>query len=211
MSDDFLSLISRRLSTPLSAIKAISNHLDMKVEDAKLKIFTNNLKIESSKLEKIFSRLLYFLELKEKGTNTKVEKTHIDGFLSNLEEMYSIENKVEITKNINVDKINYWRYIILKELVENSFKFCNLEKLVVQVELTPTSLIVQDNGAGIHTEEREKIFGPFQGDKYITDNISGTGLGLPIVKKLVELEEGKINIENIKPSGFKISIFFKEG
>jgi nitrogen fixation/metabolism regulation signal transduction histidine kinase len=62
-------------------------------------------------------------------------------------------------------------------------------------------LSVRDNGCGFSDEIRARVFEP-----YVTTKLKGTGLGLPIVKKIVEEHEGLIHIENIKPHGAQISI-----
>lgn len=62
-------------------------------------------------------------------------------------------------------------------------------------------LSVRDNGCGFSDEIRARVFEP-----YVTTKPKGTGLGLPIVKKIVEEHEGLIHVENIKPHGAQISI-----
>ena len=62
-------------------------------------------------------------------------------------------------------------------------------------------LSVRDNGCGFSDEIKARVFEP-----YVTTKPKGTGLGLPIVKKIVEEHEGLIHIENIKPRGAQISI-----
>jgi nitrogen fixation/metabolism regulation signal transduction histidine kinase len=62
-------------------------------------------------------------------------------------------------------------------------------------------LSVRDNGCGFSEEIRARVFEP-----YVTTKLKGTGLGLPIVKKIIEEHDGLIHIENIKPQGAQISI-----
>ncbi|MEK7844246.1 MAG: ATP-binding protein, partial [Pseudomonadota bacterium] len=62
-------------------------------------------------------------------------------------------------------------------------------------------LSIRDNGCGFSDEIRARVFEP-----YVTTKSKGTGLGLPIVKKIVEEHDGLIHIENIKPHGAQISI-----
>ena len=62
-------------------------------------------------------------------------------------------------------------------------------------------LSVRDNGCGFSDEIKARVFEP-----YVTTKPKGTGLGLPIVKKIIEEHEGLIHIENIKSHGAQISI-----
>jgi nitrogen fixation/metabolism regulation signal transduction histidine kinase len=62
-------------------------------------------------------------------------------------------------------------------------------------------LTIKDNGCGFPDEVRSRVFEP-----YVTTKAKGTGLGLPIVKKIVEEHEGTITIQNLKPRGAQITI-----
>jgi len=62
-------------------------------------------------------------------------------------------------------------------------------------------LTIRDNGCGFSDEVRSRVFEP-----YITTKVKGTGLGLPIVKKIVEEHEGTIHIQNLKPKGAQVTI-----
>ena len=69
------------------------------------------------------------------------------------------------------------------------------------VSQSSISLSVSDNGSGFPDEVRARAFEP-----YVTTKPKGTGLGLPIVKKIVEEHNGTIQIENTLPHGARISI-----
>ena len=60
---------------------------------------------------------------------------------------------------------------------------------------------VSDNGGGFPEQVKARVFEP-----YVTTKVKGTGLGLPIVKKIVEEHSGTIKIENIRPRGARITI-----
>jgi nitrogen fixation/metabolism regulation signal transduction histidine kinase len=62
-------------------------------------------------------------------------------------------------------------------------------------------LSVSDNGGGFAEHVKARVFEP-----YVTTKPKGTGLGLPIVKKIVEEHHGAIRVENIRPQGARISI-----
>ncbi|MDR0943719.1 MAG: response regulator [Ruminococcus sp.] len=76
------------------------------------------------------------------------------------------------------------------------------------------SFAVKDTGIGIRTEERDRLFKPFeQLDKIKNKKVTGTGLGLVITKNLCELMGGTIAVESVYGSGskFTIALPFKEG
>jgi nitrogen fixation/metabolism regulation signal transduction histidine kinase len=75
--------------------------------------------------------------------------------------------------------------------------------IMVRTEIVSNGMrfSVSDNGAGFPEQVRARVFEP-----YVTTKSRGTGLGLPIVKKIVEEHSGVIEIENIRPCGARVSI-----
>ena len=96
---------------------------------------------------------------------------------------------------------------ILVNLVGNAIKFTEQGQILVNVELestTPESVCahfsVRDTGVGIPAEHQEKIFEPFsQADQSMTRKYGGTGLGLTICSRLVEMMGGRIWV--VEPAG----------
>ena len=80
-----------------------------------------------------------------------------------------------------------------------------IEKPVIEIKTEVKQgniqLSVCDNGCGFSDEVRTRVFEP-----YVTTKAKGTGLGLPIVKKIIEEHEGTIRIENRKPHGAQVII-----
>jgi signal transduction histidine kinase len=84
-------------------------------------------------------------------------------------------------------------------LVGNALKFCKRGRVAVWVERQGNDLLyhVSDTGIGIPKEELKNIFTEFQQvDTAITREFSGTGLGLNITKKFVEMHDGRIWAES---------------
>lgn len=75
--------------------------------------------------------------------------------------------------------------------------------ITVCTEVLPNGVqfSVSDNGKGFSEQIKAQVFEP-----YVTTKIKGTGLGLPIVKKIVDEHNGTIQIENIQPQGAKVTI-----
>ncbi|WP_425617019.1 response regulator [Anatilimnocola sp. NA78] len=104
---------------------------------------------------------------------------------------------------------------IVNNLVSNAIKFTYSGEVVVSVrrgtslanpsdETVPISFCVADTGIGIAAEKQKLIFEPFeQADASTTRHFGGTGLGLTIVQRLVELLDGRITIESELGKGSK--------
>ena len=87
----------------------------------------------------------------------------------------------------------------LVNLVENAVKFTASGTITLSVERTATKVLFQvsDTGEGIADEDMGRIFDAFhQGDTSSTRKSQGTGLGLTIVKRVVELHGGAVNVES---------------
>ena len=98
---------------------------------------------------------------------------------------------------------------ILINLVDNAIKFTHEGSIAVSAEVrkqTEESILlefsVSDSGIGIRPEDQARIFSPFtQADASTTRNYGGTGLGLTISRKLVELMEGQLRVESLPDQG----------
>jgi nitrogen fixation/metabolism regulation signal transduction histidine kinase len=73
--------------------------------------------------------------------------------------------------------------------------------VVTELAGTRARLLIADNGPGFPVELLPRIFEP-----YVTTKARGTGLGLPIVKKIVEEHQGSIEISNAPDGGARIDI-----
>jgi signal transduction histidine kinase len=96
-------------------------------------------------------------------------------------------------------------------LISNSIKYSSLERnLEILIKTTMSDkycvLIVKDNGLGIKKENQDKIFNKY---KRLHDHVEGTGLGLYMVKRIVENAGGKIEVESELGKGSTFKIFFK--
>ncbi len=101
---------------------------------------------------------------------------------------------------------------VLLNLVANSLKFTQpggevavtLARAGEELELT-----VSDSGIGIAAEDHQRIFEPFeQAESELNRRFEGTGLGLPLVKSLVELHGGRIVLDSAPGRGTRVSLFF---
>lgn len=95
---------------------------------------------------------------------------------------------------------------VLHNLLQNAQDaLIGVEVPVIEIKTTNfqncVRLTVRDNGCGFSDEVKSQVFEP-----YVTTKSKGTGLGLPIVKKIVEEHEGMIHIENIRPHGALVTI-----
>ena len=118
-------------------------------------------------------------------------------------------NSSKEAENINIDK-NFLRRVLIN-LIQNAFKYSNKDtevKLTINMIENRLYFEIQDFGYGIEGEELENIFNKFHRAKR-NRNISGSGLGLYIVKGLVESMGGEITVESKVDVGTTMKFYIK--
>ncbi|KRQ86132.1 Alkaline phosphatase synthesis sensor protein PhoR [Caloramator mitchellensis] len=120
--------------------------------------------------------------------------------------------RISVTSNVSEklmafdpDKIER----ILLNLISNALKFTPIGgRIVVKIiDLNEKVILtVQDNGVGMDKEDLKDVFNKFRNMKKNYKENEGTGLGLSLVKRLVEMHNGQINVESKKGRGTKFTI-----
>lgn len=215
MKTEFVANISHELRTPLTAIKAYTETLlNMEVDRESQREFLETVYEQSERLESLLNDLLDFT-LIESGT-MELEYSEFD--LCELikevvENLKQLAEKYKVKINVNCESISISadkRRIkqAIHNLVDNSIKFSDKSKeeryvnISVEKKEENLSIIIEDNGIGISQEDKEKIFEKFyRGDRSLTYEVPGTGLGLTIVQEIIKLHGGKINVNSTLGEG----------
>jgi signal transduction histidine kinase len=213
----FLSMISHEFRTPLSVILASSQLLtqgsQLWSEERKKKTFD---RIQSS--AKLMTRLLTDILTLSRADAGKLdyypEVLDLEAFCLNLVEEKQISTPTHGIKFMRSGATHPVRldanllYSILNNLLENAIKYSAPEQPVIlrtQIKTETVIFQVQDQGIGVLAEEQQQIFELF----YRGQNagaIAGTGLGLAVVKKCVELHQGTISIRSEVEKGTTFTV-----
>ncbi|CAM3058555.1 tetratricopeptide repeat-containing hybrid sensor histidine kinase/response regulator [Flavobacterium frigoris] len=219
---DFLSTVSHELRTPLNAINGITHLLLEENPKTSQLHYLSSLKFSGNYLTTFINEILEINKIE----SNKVEVENINFNLKHLLE--GIQNSlIEVaTKNNN----NFTLVIdsnipdnlmgdptklsqIFMNLMNNALKFTKngnvttITKLLsLQNENAILSFEIIDTGIGIHADKLETVFESFsQGSIEINRKYGGTGLGLTIVKKLINILGGQIKLESTIGKGSKFS------
>lgn len=209
----FLNMISHKLKTPLSTIISYISLFQQganKRDDSEKKAI-ESMQSEASRLTNLVDKLLTFNLIETETLKFGIrEKTDLISIINmSIETLHEllVTKKVEIEiepaisklPEIFVDKIRVQE--IIENLVENAIKFNNKEKkkVVIRGYVLKDDFIqieIIDNGPGIPSEKKEKIFQKFyQVEENFTGQVEGVGLGLSFVRRIIELHGGKIRVE----------------
>lgn len=225
---EFLSTVSHELRTPLNAINGIT-HLLLEDNPKKTQLkYLESLKFSGNYLTTFINEILEI----NKIDSTKVEVENISFNLkellfniqSSLKELatanknyFNLEMDETIPDNLIGDPTKLSQIIL--NLINNALKFTQngnvnvIAKLYAEEEDTATVYFeIVDTGIGIPEDKLQTVFESFsQGSIEVNRKYGGTGLGLTIVKKLIELLGGEIKLKSEvgKGSTFTFKLNFK--
>lgn len=221
----FLANMSHEIRTPLNSIIGYVDLMLKKMEaDAHLIKYLNVVKDNGYLLLSLINDILDISKMEAGQTIIEKIAYSLKSIMNTVYDQakLTLENKgksIGISKHISEDIDEYIicdptrLHQVLNNLIQNAIKFSHSGNIDIGVELHNQEekllFYVKDTGIGIPEDEIENIFNPFhQADSTITRKYGGTGLGLTITKKLVELMGGTIWVtsEPEKGSTFYFSI-----
>ena len=198
--DRFNSDVSHELRTPITAIKGEIEVILMKKRDNKT--YQNSLQKVETEIDKIYQIIENLLLLS--AENISFENVNINNLVLNVIEKYQF---IEIKNFENAEvKGNYQLLqIMLNNLIDNSIKYSQNPK--IELNLTKYFIEIKDNGIGISQKNLNKVMDRF----FRVDtsrNREGFGLGLSIVKNIIELHNFRFYISSKLGEGTIIKIEF---
>jgi len=218
----FVSMASHEFRTPLSSIQLSAVLIDKYLQKKDPEnIHKHTIKIKNS-VAHLTGILNDFLSLEKlEAGKTKMELQHFDlvKFSEDLiEEMQLIskENQNIVYQHTGaISQVNLDPNLLKNaaiNLVSNAIKYSGENTLIefnTEVAADEVCITVKDNGIGIPAEEQKNLFEPFF-RAHNTGNIPGTGLGLNIVKRYIELMGGKVVYHSAQHEGTSVSLIFKK-
>lgn len=214
--NDFINNVSHEFRTPLSAIGGYAELLSEEQVNKNERIkYANQIIKVTEKLSSATNNILFLSKITI--DDIKIEKESFNLSESIREILIMLENKWS-SKNISVDlKLQDFLYSGNKEMLEevwnnligNAIKFSDIDG---KLEITTlhsknmATIIISDNGIGMTKETQEKIFDKFfQGET--SRSQEGAGIGLSIVKRIIDLHQGKIVVDSKIDIGTTIIIY----
>ena len=223
MKDDFVSLVSHELRTPLTSIKG---YVDLLIDgDAgevteEQKEFLDIVKSNSNRLVLLVNDLLDVSRIEAGRISLRVQPVDVAGSIDEvatslrpLMEQKRQSLKLEVPADLPQARADRDRVVqIITNLLSNAQQVHAGRRTVAvraQAGENEVRVEVSDTGVGLSADERDKLFTKFfRAQNPATQNVSGTGLGLNIVKSLVERQGGRIWVtsEPMQGSTFTFTI-----
>ena len=230
---DFLSHMSHDLRTPLNAVLAFSNPVLLdKASPEELRSYLNKVNVSGEYLLGIINDVLDMSRIEQNKVTLNPEPYYLVDFqntINNVIGELSAKKNIEFimdvhkasSKGIVVDRVRFNQIFV--NLLSNAVKFTPSggrvefildEEKRIEGNKVLCRFIVRDNGIGMSTDFIPHAFDSFHQEyrKDVAERYQGTGLGLPIVKELVRLMSGSIELVSEINCGttFTVSIPFEE-
>ena len=212
--DVFLSSMSHELRTPLNAIIGFSQILMAKPDtNDGTKGFVEKIQIAGKTLLSVVNTVLDFSKIESGKMDFSPESFATSKLFKELEticEPLSMKKKVNL-EFFSENEENIGDFYLLKQalinLVSNAIKFSpqgGTVRIECQKSVNAKEIIfrVSDQGAGIEADKISTLFQPFSqlsNARYIEE--AGTGLGLMIIKKIADIHDGNVGVENNSSGG----------
>jgi signal transduction histidine kinase len=216
---NFLLSITHELKSPLSTVKLSLQTLGKrKLEPEKTEMLITNSLVDLDRLETLVDNILLSAKIEKDDAGfandeiniSEIAQFAVERFLSNKK---GIIIEADITPDVYLKADAMGFASVVNNLIENAIKYsaANTQvKVKLQDNHGQVLLVVADEGTGIPKQERERVFEKFYriGSEN-TRKTKGTGLGLYIVKRFVEIYNGSIKIEDNTPAGTKFVLAFR--
>jgi signal transduction histidine kinase len=225
MKSDFLATIQHELRTPLTAIMGMTDLLEMawgSWGDAQKLDALGDVQVSAKSLYEIVETILDYSMLETKRVNLSIGSYGLRDIAEEaVEDLKPLIRRSDVTIDIRVPasvkvRGDGQRLIqVMKALLDNAVKF-SPEKARVQVRASQQNgrvqLQVVDRGIGIAPQHQKQIFERFfQIDNTATRRYGGTGMGLALVKQLVELQQGRVTVESAEGRGSTFTVVLPVG
>ncbi len=220
---NFLASTSHEIRTPMNAILGINDMILNENPEPESRFAALNIKKSGEYLLNLVNNILDISKIEAGKMDLYESDYHLCEVLKECEEF--VINKISGNNNIkfilDVDK-NMSEHLhgdvlrmkqALVNLLDNAIKYTQKGSVTLKVlsdrndKVIVLSFIIQDTGIGIKQEDIKTLFEPFERANIIeTRHILGAGLGLTLVKNIVDIMKGTINIESVYGEGTKFTM-----
>ncbi len=213
---DFLANVSYQLRTPLNAMLGFAEVLEKEyfgpLNERQMEYAAGMLDA-GGKMISLVNDILDLSTIEAGYLELQISEFDVSKMIATIKELteewarkQDIQLKIEMDENIGTMEADERRMKqVLLNLTSNAIKFTPSKgTIVIKVfkEDRKIHLSVSDNGEGIAKEDQSRIFGPFVQSKQKNE---GAGLGLSLVKSIIELHKGTIKLESVEKKGTTIT------
>ena len=215
----FLAHMSHEIRTPLNGIIGISSLLETALDDPVQLQMVRTLSHSGSLLMTIIDDLLDMSKIEADALELEQIPFCLGQLAERIEQIYTLRASgcglslgVELDDPTGADRLGDPHRLtqILHNLMGNAVKFTRTGHVRLSIAARdPDQVImtVEDTGIGMTQAQQERIFTPFvQAGAATTREFGGTGLGMPIVRRLVDLMQGSLTLDSAPGAGTRVTM-----
>jgi signal transduction histidine kinase len=217
----FVSSVTHELKTPLTNIRMYIEMLEQGIakDTEREQEYFQIINSEGSRLSRLINNVLDLAKLEKKQRSLALSEGTIEEVIAEVQAVMQAKLQQEgFTLKIVRERIRPFNYDreamvqVLINLIENSVKFCQSahnKQIAIRVyqDAGRIKIAVSDHGPGIPRHALKKVFEEFyRVDNALARKTRGTGIGLALVKKLINLSGGQVCAENNTGGGCTITI-----
>lgn len=221
----FLASMSHEIRTPMNVIIGLSESILSGEDTSSMYDDVKSINKAGETLLEIVNNILDITKIEEGRTTINNKPYNIADMVAELTSIvnislsekpikFSVETIGNIPSVLNGDEVKI--YQVLMNLLSNAVKYTKKGSIKLQIEAvsfgnkaTLTFKII-DTGIGIKKSDYERLFKKFERLEQEQSNIRGTGLGLTITKKLVDMMGGKISFESVYQQGTTFTVVLEQ-
>lgn len=223
LKNAFLSNFSHEIRTPLNNIIGFASLLEAEIsllENKELFDYARAISDSGDRLLHLLDNILDISKLEANDMQISLKSTEVNTVVANVVQMFVFKaNEQRLKLNFKPGEIpagfldDKGLTKVLNIVIENAIKYTQNGFVNISTEFVRDNeeicIRIKDTGVGIDPAFLPAIFDPFrQETPGYSKESSGTGLGLPLAKSLVELMRGTITIESAKGTGTTVTILF---
>jgi signal transduction histidine kinase len=221
LQQTFVANASHELRTPLTSIMGeVEVALDKSRNREEYERVLRSIANDGGRLQETITSLMELAQVDLNYTQAVLTPVRVDELIWELEEHWTnkkgpgmlkiqLANLPEDEEVLTIPAHKSMLYIALNNIIDNAFKYSALLPVILNFEATAShiKIAITDGGTGINKEDVQKIFRPFyraNRDK----SIAGSGIGLYITSKIIELFKGTIQVISVSGRGSTFVVKF---
>lgn len=212
------------IRTPLTLIKAPLEEIQQKEnlsEESQANMLTAMKNVDT--LIRLTTNLINFSKANVYSSSLRISEHELNTYMEGIYHAfysYAEAKQIKLDYKSNFEYQNVWfdkekMDSITKNLISNAIKYTPAHDgevhIITRHDKDNWSLEITDTGIGIPAKEQKKLFKlHFRGSNAINAKITGSGIGLMLVWKLVRIHKGKISIESVENKGTRVKVIFPQ-
>ena len=218
---NFLLSVTHELKSPLASIKLyLQTILKRDLERDQIKSFLNNSLKDIERLDDLVENILIASKIENKSYSFPKEDLNFSSLIEKIAERLQIHTcstqtiKTEVEPDVHIHGDRFALTSVVTNLIENAVKYSPpCSEIGVKLKKINGTICFQvaDRGIGIKDEEKLRIFDKFyRVGSEETRKTKGTGLGLYIVKEVLNNHHAQIKVKNNHPTGTVFEVTFNQ-